>query len=41
MYLRVFLLKVTNFKEFGGKFWPEKGENWEMAGRNLKMRVHD
>jgi len=27
MYLRVYLLKVTNFKEFGSKFWPERGEN--------------
>ena len=41
MYLRVYLLKVTDFKEFGSKFWPEKGDNLKMAGKNLKMRVDD
>jgi len=34
-------MKVTNFKEFRSKFWPEKGKNLKMAGKNLKMRVDD
>jgi len=36
-----FWLKVRNFKEFGSRFWPEKGGNLKMMGENLKMRVDD